>query len=47
MIFILVLVVFAEVAYQPRLDCTRDRDLLLWYGRDIRNYCHLFKVPEL
>lgn len=34
----LILLFIIEVAFRPRLDYTRDKDLLLWYGRNNRNY---------
>lgn len=31
-LFILTICLLAELFYEPRLDITENRDLLLWYG---------------
>lgn len=41
---ILIVVAFVvKIIFCPRLDYTRDRCLLLWYGRKTRNYIQLLK----
>lgn len=37
-----------EIGYRPRLDFTRDRDLLLWYGdTNEREYFFICKIPKM
>jgi hypothetical protein len=36
-----VLLIIVEIVFRPRIDRTRDGDLLLWYGRRKRNYIKL------
>ena len=42
MIPFLVAIILIEIFFKPRLDYTRERKLLLWYGRKVRNYIVLF-----
>jgi len=38
MIWVILIVIVIELAFSPRLDKTRNGDLLLWYGRNKRKY---------
>lgn len=40
---IIILIIGIEIFIKPRLDFTRDKKLLLWYGRKYRNYIVLFE----
>lgn len=43
MIYIIVLL-FIEFLFKPRIDVTRDKKILLWYGRSLkRKYFILFE----
>lgn len=33
-----ILLIGIELFLKPRLDYTREKKLLLWYGRKVRNY---------
>jgi len=37
-----VVILLIEIIFKPRLDLTRERKLLLWYGRKRRDYIELF-----
>lgn len=39
---ILIVLVLIELAFSPRLEITRNKDLLLFYGRRSRKYIKLF-----
>lgn len=40
---ILILILFIELFYAPRIGCTRNRDVLLWYThQNQRFYIRLF-----
>lgn len=39
---ILLIVVIVEATLRPRLDKTREGDILLWYGRTTRKYIKLW-----
>jgi hypothetical protein len=41
--FILIIIVFVEIDYKPRLDYTRDKKLLLWYGKPYRKFKILYQ----
>lgn len=38
MITTILIVIFIELILRPRLDVTKEKDVLLWYGRNKRNY---------
>jgi len=42
MIQFIITVILIELLFKPRLDFTREKKLLIWYGRRIRNYVVLF-----
>jgi hypothetical protein len=46
LILILIVLLFAEVFYVPRVDYTRDNKVILWYGKKIRKYKVLFNIRE-
>ena len=39
---IVLFIFIVEGMFRPRLDFTRDKKLLLWYGRHSRNYIEVF-----
>lgn len=39
---ILIILFLIEIFLKPRLDFTREKKLLLWYGKRTRNYIVLF-----
>lgn len=41
-VFIVVLLLLIEVVWKPRLDITSENQVILWYGRKVRNYEILF-----
>lgn len=41
-IILVILTLIVEVVYKPRLDFTREGKLVLWYGRNVREYWILF-----
>jgi hypothetical protein len=38
MITTILIVIFIELIFRPRIDVTKEKDILLWYGRNKRNY---------
>jgi len=36
------IILFIELSLSPRFDYTREKKLLLWYGRKTRNYIVIF-----
>lgn len=38
MIATILIVIFIELIFRPRIDVTKEKDVLLWYGRNKRNY---------
>lgn len=42
MILSIIILVILEIAFRPRLVYTRERNILLWYGRNKRNYIILW-----
>jgi len=38
---IAVIILLVEKSFRPRLDYTRDKKLLLWYGKKQRNYLQI------
>jgi hypothetical protein len=40
---ILIVILVIELQYTPRLDFTKDGNILLWYGKNERKYIVLFK----
>lgn len=44
-IIIFLIIILTEILYSPRLDYTKDEDLLLWYnGKPKRKYIVIFKT---
>jgi len=43
MIPFIIIALLIEMIFKPRLDYTRDKVLLLWYGRSNRTYTILKK----
>ena len=41
MIVLLIILLLGEILFRPRLDVTREKELLLWYGRRKRKYIKL------
>lgn len=38
------LIIMALAWYNPKFDYTRDKKLLLWYGRKVRKYIIIMKI---
>ena len=38
------LILSVEVIFRPRILITVEKDVLLWYGRDKRDYIKLFRL---
>lgn len=38
MIATILIAIFIELIFRPRIDVTKEKDVLLWYGRNKRNY---------
>lgn len=43
LLFIIIVLILLEILFYPRLDFTRDKKLLLWYGKVNRNFIVLFE----
>jgi hypothetical protein len=43
LIILLIAIHVANYFLRPKIDKTRDGDIILWYGRDIRRYVILVK----
>lgn len=41
-IIILIMLFFVEITIYPRLDFTREKKLLLWFGKRNRKYIVIF-----
>lgn len=42
-----ILFIFAfiiEIIFMPRIDITREKDVLLWYGKKHRKFINLIKI---
>lgn len=45
--FISIFFIFAfiiEIIFMPRIDITREKDVLLWYGKKHRKFINLIKI---
>jgi len=42
MIEIILILIFIELIFSPRVDITKNKDVLLWYGKTKRKYIKLF-----
>jgi hypothetical protein len=43
LLFIIIVLILLEILFYPRLDFTRDKKILLWYGRLNRNFIVIFE----
>ena len=41
---IIILIIFIEITLKPRFDITKEKNVLLWLGRNKRFYFILFKI---
>jgi len=42
MIKLILIIILIELIFRPRIDITKNQDILLWYGRSKRKYIKLF-----